>query len=78
MHNQVDILGTEAVAAGQMHPHLLDQITGVVGDVAAHSAHQVELVVGVGDLPVAARLAETDFLRQTKFRQQRQRSIDAG
>ena len=76
--DEVDVLRSEAVAARQVHAHLLDEIAGVMRDVAAHPAHQMEFVVGMGYLPVTTRLAEAYFLCQAQFGQQRQGSVDAG
>ena len=48
---QVDLLGPETVASGEVLADLLDEVAGVVFDLAADGADEVEVVVGVGEFP---------------------------
>src|SRR5690606_2597531 len=50
-HDQVDAVGREAVMCAQMGSDLLDKFPDMVGHRPASATHQVELVVGMGDLP---------------------------
>ena len=49
--DEVDAVGDEVVAFAQMQPDLTHQLPGVVPDGPAGTADEVELVVGMGDLP---------------------------
>lgn len=78
MDHEVDAFRREPVAGREVVPNLLDESPPVVGHVAAATADQVELLVGVGDFPVSLAVLQTDFLHEPEPRQEGERAIDAG
>lgn len=76
--DQVDVLGGEAVAAGEVVANLLDEGAAVVGHLPAAPADEMELLVGVGHLPVAFAVLEPDLFGEAELRQQREGAVDAG
>ncbi len=77
MDDEVDLLGGEAVPAEEVGADLLDEIALVVGDLPAVAADEVEGVVGVGELPAAAVVAEADLLDEVEVVEQREGPVDA-
>ena len=59
-YDQVDAVGDEFVALLQMEPDLGNQLPGMVPDGPTATADEVELVVGMGDLP-SGRLVDTEM-----------------
>lgn len=66
------------MAAGEVVADLLDECAAVVGHLSAASADEMELLVGVGHLPVAFAVLEPDLFGQAELRQQREGAVDAG
>jgi hypothetical protein len=77
MDDQVDTLGDEAVVGRKVLANALDEFTGVVDDLAAGSADEVKLVVGMGDLPVSLPVPDMYCLRELKFFQQGKGAVNA-
>jgi mycothiol synthase len=78
MDDEVDGFGAEAVVVGEVAADTVDEVTGVVVDGAADTAHQMKGVVGVVDLPAADPLAELDLTGESELGQQGQTAVDAG
>lgn len=78
-NDQVDILRGELMLIAEMRANLVDQLSDVMVDTAALSAHQVELIVGMGDLPPCRIVdAQMRLPYQVDILEQGQRSIDRG
>ncbi len=63
----------------EMGPDVVDQVSGVVLDLATGVTDEVELVVGMGLLPAGAAIgAELRFPDEVQLTEERQRPIDGG
>jgi len=49
--DEIDVIGVEGMVVTEMGADLVDQPAFVMVDRAASVAHQVEVIVGMGDLP---------------------------
>ena len=78
MHDEIHVLSHEAMAAREVLANLRHEVALMVGHPAALAAHEVELVVGMRDLPVAAGIAEAHLVGQVQLGEQRECPVDAG
>lgn len=62
----------------EMGAHLLHHAAAVMLDPSAVGASEMELVVGVGQLPMRGRRAQAGLPDQTEIAQQPERPIDGG
>lgn len=78
MHDQIHVLGHEAMTTRQVLADLGHEVALMVRHAAALTAHQVELVIGVRDLPVAARVTQSHLVGEVELGEQCERPVHAG
>jgi mycothiol synthase len=66
------------VPGQQVLAHLLDEVAGVVAHASAATAHEVEGVIRVRQLPVAAPVTELHLPSEPELLEQREGAVDAG
>jgi hypothetical protein len=76
--DEVNGLGKKFVVFPEMGTDSLDKVTLVVENRATGPADEVELVVGVSDLPVAFAVPKVDGLGELELLEQGEGPVDAG